>query len=53
MKSNATELLRRLSPDQIRQRLAALAAEEQALRSLLRAVIRMQAGQLDGKGETR
>jgi hypothetical protein len=53
MNTNATDLLRRLSPDQIRQRLATLAAEGQALRSLLRAVIRMQAGQNNGKGETR
>ena len=53
MNTNATDLLRRLSPDQIRQRLVALAAEEQALRTLLRAAIRMQAGRSHGKGEAR
>jgi hypothetical protein len=38
----ATELLQRLSPDEIRQRLEATAAEKRALRTLLRAAIRMQ-----------
>lgn len=37
---SATDLLRSLSPDEIRRRLVELDAEERALRTLLRAAIR-------------
>jgi hypothetical protein len=54
MKStSATELLRRLSPDEIRARLGALAAEEKALRTLLRAAVRMERGECQPKGAVR
>jgi len=49
MKNDATELLKRLSPDQIRKRLSALTAEERALRTLLRAAVRMHAIKHDEK----
>jgi hypothetical protein len=49
----ATEVLRRLSPDQIRQRLEAISAEERALRTLLRAAVRMHQPRREQKGDTR
>lgn len=42
--NNATQLLRSLSAEQIRERLAELAAEEKALRTLLRAAVRYKRG---------
>ena len=40
----ATQLLRQLSPGEIRQRLADLSAEQKALRTLLRAALDMERG---------
>lgn len=42
--TSAVELLRGLSADEIRRRLTELDAESRALRTLLRAAIRMESG---------
>jgi ribosomal protein L29 len=47
--TSATELLRRLSPDEIRERLERLGEEQQALRTLLRAALRMNSGKRASK----
>jgi hypothetical protein len=41
--ASAIELLRQLSPDEIRRRLEAIASEEKELRTLLRAALRLNA----------
>lgn len=51
--TSATQLLRGLSSDEIRQRLAAIGAEEKALRTLLRAALALERGKADGKGADR
>ena len=48
----ATAILRQLSADDIRRRLSELDGEERALRTLLRAAIRMEAEQPKRQGAT-
>lgn len=48
---SATELLSRLSPDDIRRRLSELDAEQRALKTLLRAAVRAQCGRQKPAGK--